>query len=84
MNLSLKFATTIKGSRGETKDRFYKGPFLIKRIKHEFINMEQPQHKMELGLVKDSLEEQLSADGDIEPSAETAGIIEDYMYDGGQ
>ena len=42
--------------------------------------MEVPQHKMELGLVKDSLEEQLSAAGDIEPSAETAGIIEDYEY----
>ena len=80
VELNLKFATTVKGSKDETRDRFYRGPFLIKRLKHEFINMEIPQHKMELGLVKDSLEEQLSAAGDIEPSAETAGIIEDYEY----
>jgi hypothetical protein len=78
--LSLKFATTIKGPRNETRDRFYRGPFLIKRIKHEFFNMEIPQHKMEMSLVKDSLEEILEDSGPSEPSAETAIAVEDYIY----
>jgi hypothetical protein len=80
VELNLKFATTIKGPRNETRDRFYRGPFLIKRIKHEFFNMEIPQHKMEMSLVKDSLEEILEDSGPSEPSAETAIAVEDYIY----
>ena len=80
VELNLKFATTIRGPRDETRDRFYRGPFLIKRIKHEFFNMEIPQHKMEMSLVKDSLEEELSDAGLIEPSAETGDGVEDYVY----
>jgi hypothetical protein len=78
--LSLKFATTIRGPRDETRDKFYRGPFLIKRIKHDFLNMEIPQHKMKMSLVKDSLEEELSDAGLIEPSAETGGGVDEYEY----
>jgi len=42
--------------------------------------MEIPQHKMEMSLVKDSLEEELSDAGLIEPSAETGDGVEDYVY----
>ena len=80
--LSLKFATTIKGPRNETRDRFYRGPFLIKRIKHDFLNFEIPQHKMKMGLVKDSLEEELSDEGLIEPSAEISAGVEIYEFAG--
>ena len=80
VELNLKFATTIRGPRDETRDKFYRGPFLIKRIKHDFLNMEIPQHKMKMSLVKDSLEEELSDAGLIEPSAETGGGVDEYEY----
>ena len=42
--------------------------------------MEIPQHKMEISLVKDSLEEILEDSGPIEPSDETSIAVENYIY----
>ena len=62
-------------------DRFYKGPFLIKRIRHDFIMTSSPQkHRMYMNLVKDSLEEELDDTGPIEPSAEAPAEIDYYSY----
>ena len=68
---------------GDTKyDRIYRGPFLIKTIRHDFNVLAQPvQHTMSMNLVKDSLEEQIIApDENHEPSAKNGAIIEEYQY----
>jgi hypothetical protein len=65
----------------EKFDRFYKGPFLIKRIRHDFIMNSSPKrHRMYMNLVKDSLEEELEVTGPTEPSAKTVAEIVNYTY----
>ena len=73
-------ASSVK--REEPFDKFYNGPFLVKRIRHDFSMTESPQkHIMNMNLVKDSLEEQLPNPVDnMEPSAQTYGSKIDYNY----
>ena len=73
-------ASSVK--REEPFDKFYNGPFLIKRIRHDFSMTQSPQkHIMNMNLVKDSLEEQLPNPVDnMEPSAQTYGSKIDYNY----
>ena len=78
--LNLPYTAVIKSSKNEKFDRFYKGPFLIKKIRHDFFNTENPKHQMHMQLVKDSLEEKLDNTGPIEPSADRAAVIEEYTY----
>ena len=78
--INLPYTAVIKSSKNEKFDRFYKGPFLIKKIRHDFFNTENPKHQMHMQLVKDSLEEKLDNTGPIEPSADTAAAIEEYTY----
>ena len=78
--LNLPYNAVPKGSKNEKYDKFYKGPFLIKKIRHDFFNTENPKHQMSMQLVKDSLEEQLDDVGPIEPSADVAAAIEEYTY----
>ena len=75
-----RYLSQIKFPKNEKYDKFYKGPFLIKKIRHDFFNGENPKHQMNMQLVKDSLEEKLDNVGPIEPSAETAAAIEEYKY----
>ena len=61
-------------------DEFYNGPFLIKRIRHEFIMTSSPRkHQMYISLVKDSLPTRLGAGGPPEPSSPTKAPL-DYNY----
>ena len=79
--LNLPYTAVIKSSKNEKFDRFYKGPFLIKRIRHDCIMNSSPRrHRMYMNLVKDSLEEELDITGPIEPSADRAAVIEEYTY----
>ena len=57
------------------------GPFLIKRIRHDFsTSVSPPKHTMHMGLVKDSLEEPLPSPTDnIEPQREN-GYTSEYAY----
>ena len=73
-------ASSVK--REEPFDKFYNGPFLIKRIRHDFSMTQSPQkHIMTMNLVKDSLEEELPNPVDnMEPSAQTYGSKIDYNY----
>jgi hypothetical protein len=80
LNLPNISSSQVKSLDGEIYDKFYKGPFLIKRIRHDFIMTSSPKrHRMYMNLVKDSLEEELDDVGPIEPSAEAA-VIEEYKY----
>ena len=78
--LNLPWTSSAEPPRNEKYDRFYKGPFLIKRIRHDFNMSSNPQrHMMYMSLVKDSLEEELDASGTIEPT-DTSPNITRYKY----
>ena len=72
--------STLK--KEEPYDKFYNGPFLVKRIRHDFSMTQSPlKHTMSMNLVKDSLEEQLPNPADnLEPSAPTHGSKINYEY----
>ena len=79
--LNLPYTASVKPDKNEKFDRFYKGPFLIKRIRHDFIMNSSPKrHRMYMNLVKDSLEEELDKTGPTEPSAKTVAEITEYKY----
>ena len=73
-------ASSVKNE--EPFDKFYNGPFLIKRIRHDFLmNQSPPKHIMSMNLVKDSLEEELPNPVDnMEPSAPRQGAKINYEY----
>ena len=79
--LNLPYTASVKPDKNEKFDRFYKGPFLIKRIRHDFIMNSSPKrHRMYMNLVKDSLEEELDKTGPTEPSAAKQAEILEYKY----
>ena len=78
--LNLPYISSPKAPGKEKFDRFYKGPFLVKRIRHDFNVATMPtNHTMHMNLVKDSLEEELDDTGSIEPSAKSGEVIK-YKY----
>tara|TARA_Y100000034_G_C6862073_1_gene392479 strand:+ start:111 stop:1535 length:1425 start_codon:yes stop_codon:yes gene_type:complete len=78
--LHLPYSASLKSKEDGDFDRFYRGPFLVKKIRHEFVNTENPKHTMHMQLVKDSLEQKLADTGPIEPSAPAAKLIEKITY----
>jgi hypothetical protein len=79
--LNLPYNATPKGPKNERYDKFYNGPFLIKKIRHDFVVTANPKHQMHMQLVKDSLEEKLDDTGPIEPSAKDKAVVNTYVYD---
>ena len=80
VELNLPRKAVVKSS--ESLDKFYQGPFLIKKIRHDFMFTSAPQkHRMYMNLVKDSLQEELLAPADnIEPSSEEKSFVTNYDY----
>ena len=78
--VNIPYTAVPEGPNNEKFDKFYKGPFLIKTIRHDFFNGENPKHEMHLQLMKDSLEEELANTGPLEPSSSTKGKVEVYKY----
>ena len=75
VEINLPHIAVVESSDGKKTDKFYRGPFLIKTIRHDFTPSSSPQkHKMHLSLVKDSLEEELSDAGPIEPAAKSTKV----------
>ena len=70
--LNLPYTAALKAAGNEDTDRFYKGPFLVKKIRHDFDFTKSPQkHTMILSLVKDSIEEPLDGpSNNYEPFAQ--------------
>ena len=78
--LNLPYTAAVHAVGEDKFDRFYKGPFLIKRIRHDFIMTSSPKmHRMHMNLVKDSLEEELEVTGPIEPTDINSKITK-YKY----
>jgi len=78
--LNLPYSGAVKNLEDGIYDKFYRGPFLIKKIRHDFVITENPKHKMYMQLVKDSLEQELADTGPSEPSAPLSQFVEEYSY----
>ena len=62
-------------------DRFYQGPFLVKKIRHDFtFNTNPPKHQMFMNLVKDSFENELDAPIDNTEPESTGAAKEVVNY----
>ena len=68
-------------TKNEKNDRFYKGVFLVKRIRHDFDIAAGNKHEMHMTLVKDSLEEELeAAEDNFEPKPKVLPSIYEEFY----
>ena len=75
VELDLPYKAAIKTTKNEQSDRFYRGMFFIKRIRHDF-DFTEEKHTTHLTLVKDSLEEQLEGPEDNwEPKPKNKGRL---------
>ena len=83
VELDLPYKAAIKTTKNEQSDRFYRGMFFIKRIRHDF-DFTVAKHKTHLTLVKDSLEDLLDGPEDNwEPKPKKQGLLfnkEDDFY----
>ena len=67
--------TGTQTTENEKHDRFYKGPFFVKRIRHDFDVSAGNKHIMRMTLVKDSVEDRLSASGIPEPKSKKGPLL---------
>ena len=73
VRLDLPFNSSSKTTKNQKNDRFYRGMFLVKRLRHDF-DFGDKKHKTYLTLVKDSLEETLDGPEDnTEPKPKNSG-----------
>ena len=64
----------------EKHDRFYKGLFFVKRIRHDFDISAGNKHTMRMTLVKDSVEDRLSDSGIPEPKSKKGSLLYEEFY----
>ena len=78
VRLDIPYTAAFNTTKKQKNDRFYKGVFLIKRLRHDF-DFTTAKHTTYLTLVKDSLEETLDGPEDnFEPKPKKSGrLIED-------
>ena len=75
VELDLPYKAAIKTAKNEQSDRFYKGMFFIKRIRHDF-DFTDAKHSTHITLVKDSLGELLDGPEDNwEPKPKGRGSL---------
>ena len=75
VNIDVPLVSAFKTEKNRTSDRFYSGPFLIKRIVHDF-DFRIKKHACTLTLVKDSLSEKLDGPKDQhEPKPDKKSVI---------
>ena len=83
VTVNLPYTAALKAADNSQFDKFYRGPFLVKTIRHDFnVISSPPQHRMYMNLVKDSLEEKITSPEDNqEPQDDIeTGFIEEYDY----
>lgn len=68
-------------TKGEKIDKFFRGPFLVKALRHDF-NCPTRTHEMTLTLVKDCVDEELpAAESSAEPEATNKGVVCQNFYE---
>ena len=72
--------TGTKTKEKEKHDRFFKGLFFVKRIRHDFDISAGNKHTMHMTLVKDSVEDRLSDSGIPEPKSKKGPLLYEEFY----
>jgi len=81
VELDLPYNAAFKITGKEENDRFYKGMFLVKRLRHDF-DFGDKKHKTHMTLVKDSLEESLDGPEDnFEPKPKKSATFYEELED---
>ena len=81
VKLDLPYNASFKTTKNEKNDRFYKGMFFVKRLRHDF-DFGDKKHKTHMTLVKDSLEETLAGPEDnFEPKPKKSAIFKETLED---
>ena len=79
VRLNLPYNAAFKTTENENSDRFFKGAFLVKRLRHDF-DFGDKKHKTHMTLVKDSLEDTLDGpDDNFEPKPKSSARIIDTI-----
>jgi hypothetical protein len=74
IGVSLPHNAVVKEVSPPKSDKFFRGSFLVKAIRHEFITDSVLRHTMHISAIKDSLDEELlSSDEAYEPSPDKNG-----------
>ena len=72
--------TGTQTKENEKHDRFFKGLFFVKRIRHDFDISAGNKHTMHMTLVKDSVEDRLSDSGMPEPKSKKGPFLYEEFY----
>ena len=81
VKLDLPYNASFKTTKDEKNDRFYKGMFFVKRLRHDF-DFGDKKHKTHMTLVKDSLEESLDGPEDnFEPKPKKSATFYEELED---
>jgi len=72
--------TGTQTKENEKHDRFFKGLFFVKRIRHDFDISAGNKHTMHMTLVKDSVEDRLSDSGMPEPKSKKGPLLYEEFY----
>ena len=72
--------TGTQTKENEKHDRFFKGMFLVKKIRHDFDISAGNKHTMRMTLVKDSVEDRLSDSGPFEPKSKKGPLLYEEFY----
>ena len=81
VNIEIPFRAAANADR--RLDRFFDGPFLVKRIRHNFdsISTAKPMHNMFLNCIKDCVNESLKESEDAyEPTYSKKGVVVTDFY----
>ena len=79
VQLDLPYDAAFKTTENEQNDRFYKGAFFVKRLRHDF-DFGDKKHKTHMTLVKDSLDKSLDGpDDNFEPKPSGSAKVIDTL-----
>ena len=81
MDFSKNYLVQLNSTDNQKYDFFYRGRFLVRRIRHNF-NFDSQKHETTMTLVKDSLMEELtSVDKSLETKPQSNDVIIEDFYD---
>ncbi len=84
IGVALPHNAVVKEVSAPKTDKFFRGSFLVKAIRHEFLTAEVLRHSMHLTMMKDSVDEELIANEDaFEPKPDKIGRRITDFYDAG-
>ena len=81
VKLDIPYNASFKTTKNEKNDRFFKGMFFVKRLRHDF-DFTNKKHQTLMTLVKDSIEESLDGPEDnFEPKPKKSAIFYEKLED---